>query len=36
MLYDFDYSDPQNITPTYFHAQLEHGVLNTQDCEVFR
>ena len=36
MLYDFDYSDPQNITPTYFHAQLEHGVLNTRDCEVFR
>ena len=36
MLYDFDYSDPQNITPTYFRAQLEHGVLNTQDCEVFR
>lgn len=36
MLYDFDYSDPQNITPTYFRAQLEHGVLNTRDCEVFR
>ena len=36
MLYDFDYSDPAAITPTYFHARLEHGVLNTQNCEVFR
>ena len=36
MLYDFDYSDPQNIEPTYFRARLEHGVINTEDCEVFR
>ncbi len=36
MLHDFDYSDPQNITPTYFRAKLENGVLNTKDCEVFR
>ena len=36
MLYDFDYTDPQNITPTYFRARLEHGVLDTQNCEVFR
>ena len=36
MLYDFDYSDPQNITPTYFRARLEHGVLDTQNCEVLR
>lgn len=36
MLYDFDYTDPQNITPTYFRAKLEHGVLDTRDCEVFR
>ena len=36
MLYDFDYSDPAAITPTYFRARLEHGVLNTQNCEVFR
>ena len=35
-LYDFDYSDPAAITPTYFRARLEHGVLNTQNCEVFR
>ena len=36
MLYDFDYSDPAAITPTYFRARLEHGVLNTLNCEVFR
>ena len=36
MLYDFDYTDPQNITPTYFRAKLENGILNVRDCEVFR
>ena len=36
MLYDFDYTDPQNITPTYFRARLENGILNVRDCEVFR
>ena len=36
MLYDFNYTDPQNITPMYFHAKLEHGVLNVADCEVYR
>lgn len=36
MLYDFDYFDPANITPLYFHAKLENGVLNTTDVEVLR
>lgn len=36
MLYDLNYSDPENITPTYFRAKLEHGVLDTQNCEVLR
>lgn len=36
MLYDLDYSDPKNITPTYFRVKLEHGVLDTQNCEVLR
>lgn len=36
MLYDFDYSDPDNITPLYFHAKLENGVLNTTNVEVLR
>lgn len=36
MLYDFDYSDPKNITPLYFHAKMENGAINVADCEVFR
>lgn len=36
MLYDFDYSDPKSITPIYFHAKMEHGVVDALDCEVFR
>ena len=36
MLYDVDSTDPQNIIPAYFRARLEHGVLDTQNCEVFR
>lgn len=36
MLYDFDYSDPQNITPTYFRARLENGVIHVSGQEVFR
>lgn len=36
MLYDFDYTDPQNITPTYFRARLENGVLDVRNCEVLR
>lgn len=36
MLYDFDYSDPANITPIYFRAIMEHGVLDLRNCEVFR
>ena len=27
MLYDMDYSDPENITPKFFRAVLHHGVL---------
>ena len=34
MLYDMDYSDPENIHPTFFHAMLENGVLETENCEV--
>ena len=36
MLYDMDYSDPENITPIFFRARLQKGVLRTADCEVFR
>lgn len=36
MLYDMDYSDPQNIVPTFFRAKLENGVLDLRDCEVVK
>ncbi len=36
MLYDFDYSDPQHIVPTYFRARLEDGILQVSNCEVLR
>lgn len=36
MLYDFDYSDPNNITPMFFRAKLEKGVLDLRNCEVLR
>lgn len=36
MLYDFDYTDLKNITPTYFRARLDHGVVNMADCEVLQ
>lgn len=36
MLYDMDYSDPENISPMFFRAQMNNGVIDLQDCEVFR
>ncbi len=36
MLYDMDYSDPQNIEPTYFHAVLKDGTIDLTNCEVLR
>jgi CRISPR-associated protein Cas5d len=34
MLYDMDYSDSENITPTFFRAELKKGILDLSDCEV--
>ena len=34
MLYGMDYSDPENIRPQFFRAQLKNGVLDLRDCEV--
>ena len=34
MLYDMDYSDPENITPMFFRAVLHDGTLDLTDCEV--
>ena len=35
MLYDLDYSDPENIRSKFFRAKLENGVLDCRDVEVF-
>lgn len=34
MLYDMDYSDPENITPLFTRVKMEHGVIDLRDCEV--
>ena len=34
MLYDMDYSDPQDIKAQFFRARLEHGVLDCRNAEV--
>ncbi len=34
MLYGMDYSDPTEIRPKFFRAQLINGVLDLRDCEV--
>lgn len=36
MLYDMDYSDPGDIQPTFFRAQMVNGVIDLTDCEVVR
>lgn len=36
MLYDMDYSDPNNITPMFFRAQMQNGVVDVSNCEVVR
>jgi len=36
MLYDLDFSDPNDIQPMFFRAKLENGVLDLTDCEVIK
>lgn len=36
MLYDMDFTDLQHITPRFFHARLEKGVMDLRNCEVHR
>lgn len=36
MLYDMEYSDPENIQPMFFRAQMAHGVIDLTDCEVVK
>ena len=35
MLYDLDYSDPENIRSQFFRAKLVNGVMDCRDVEVF-
>ena len=34
MLYDMDYSDPENITPRFTRVRMEHGLIDLRNCEV--
>ena len=36
VLFDMDYSDPENIQPMFFRAIMRHGVVDLRDCEVLR
>ena len=36
MLYDMDYSDPDNIQPLFFRAKMEHGCIDLTECEVIK
>ena len=36
MLFDFDYSDPEDIKPMFFRAVMKDGILDVRNCEVVR
>lgn len=36
MMFDMDYSNPQDIRPMFFHAKMVNGVIDCRDCEVIR
>lgn len=36
MLYDMDYSDPQDIQPMFFRAKMVDGIIDLRDAEVVR
>ena len=36
MLFDMDYTDPKNIQPMFFRAQMVNGMIDLRDCEVVR
>ena len=36
MLYDMDYSNPDEIQPMFFRAVMRKGVLDLRNCEVIR
>lgn len=36
MLYDMDYTDPDNMQPMFFRAVMRHGTIDLRNCEVIR
>lgn len=36
MLYDMDYSRPDDITPMFFRARMVNGIVDVSNCEVVR
>ena len=36
MLFDMDYSNPEDIQPMFFRAVMRRGVVELRDCEVIR
>ena len=36
MLYDMDYSNPEDIQPMFFRAKMDHGMIDLRECEVIR
>ncbi|MEG0591132.1 MAG: type I-C CRISPR-associated protein Cas5, partial [Lachnospiraceae bacterium] len=30
------FSDPENITPIFFRAKMEHGIIDTRNIEMVR
>lgn len=36
MLYDMDYSNPEDITPMFFHAVMKDGTIDVAGSEVYR
>ena len=36
MLYDMDYSNPEDIQPMFFRAVMRRGIVDLKDCEVIR
>lgn len=35
MLYDLDYSNPEDIHPLFFRCIMQDGIIDLRDCEVF-
>lgn len=36
MLYDMDFTNPEDITPMFFRVIMRDGVIDLADCEVFK